>query len=200
MRNFFLSNEEYRSFIYMTLFGREAGIEPILIGHLENYKSKENIIHHMIPELGGGLWPSIMHMTTKYYHGFYPKSTTYKTSISIRDSFILREGLHQLIERGLRKASKTDDLWITEDDTKQVFTKINKERFGKDGIYAMECMKDLTALEVWRDGFVSQGGDGVESQMSFKSRLETFSEKIEFLRNQKSVLWRPSPMLRSFIQ
>ena len=125
-----------------------------------------------------------MHMTTRYYHGFYPKSTTYKTSISIRDSFILREGHHQLIERGLRKASKTDDLWLTENDIKQVFTKINKERFSKEGIYAMERMKDLTDFDVWRDGFISQGGDRVKSQMSFKSRLKIFSDKIDFLRGK----------------
>ena len=143
----------------------------------------------MIPALGGGLWPSIMHITTDEYHGYYPELSTQATSISILDSFILREGLHQLIERGLRKTSKTDGLWITKDEIKEFFTQINYERFGKKAVYEMERAVDekehkLDALDVWRGDFISQGGDRVKSQMSFKSRLKIFSDKIDFLRGK----------------
>ena len=188
MRKFFESSDEVRSTLKMFLYSRDLGMEPIFLDTL----SGSTVMHHLNPYMGWALNPSLLHLTTKSYHGHYPSVSTRNTHISVRDSSVFTEALRRLIELGLKRDSKvygpTGGLWVNMDDITEIFKEINGE-IGGDPEIIYRTAGGQYATDVWINGL--RDGDGnliKEPNDPFLERLNELNERIDFLKDEKAVI------------
>lgn len=192
MRALFLSKsgegDYYRSMLDIFLYARDLGMEPVFFEHL---KGSKTLPHHMIPEMGWSLYPSLIHLTKdKEYHQYYPKSSTSTTAISRMDSLVFSEAYQRLISLAINRVEQEKvqlgptgkKAWVNRDDIIKIFKDINFELFGKkDKMYIIQ--NGQAAITVWENGLLVKGStQRIGPDDSLTDRLEFFSGKIDFLK------------------
>ncbi|NGX49978.1 MAG: hypothetical protein K940chlam5_01587, partial [Candidatus Anoxychlamydiales bacterium] len=167
LRRMFSSDEYLRSYLFMNVISRDLGFDPAYFGPVTESDILAGLyaLHHKDPTRMWSVFVRDIMLTSKIYHGAYPRLTS-PGRVSVQNTDVLLQGMNALIKQGInnyKKGVAVTDL-VAENDIVAVF-----------GGYTLNDGR--TVLEWWKQGSLT----GVKPLLNFDRRLELFNKRIEYL-------------------